>query len=141
MASDGTRKTEFWKIFFFFFYILIVNTDISGFTFQNPFKICKWVLESEIQNISVVENLQIPFGFSTWWSASGYIYIKDTNFCNYKFCSSRDLARFPLSGLQSYISNGVQNFMLQNLSFMFHPILFLQIFTTRGQPERGIIYM
>ena len=34
------------------------NTDILGFTFQNPFTkvlLCKWVIESETQNISTLK--------------------------------------------------------------------------------------
>ena len=107
-----------------------------SFTFQNPFTICKLVVESEIQNISVIENLPRPFGFLTCWLASGYVCIKDTNFCNYKFCSSIFSKISPLKfppKLQSYISNAMQNFMLQNISFMFHAILFQQIFTIWSQ--------
>ena len=112
------------------------KTDIFAFT-SHPFTICKWVLESEIQNISIAENLPRPF--------SGYFYIKVTNFCNYNFCSSSRFSIISLlkfaPKLQSYISHDLQNFMLQNLSFMLHANLLQPIFTIWSQPERGVIYM
>ena len=96
LVRDGTGKAESWKIFFLYLNKKIIlehliqeetNTDTLGFTFH-PFTICKWVLESEIQNISIVENLPRPF--------SGYVYIKETNFCNYKFCSSSKFSNISL---------------------------------------------
>ena len=113
------------------------NTGILGFTFH-PFTICKWVLESEIQ-ISVLRKTSQNLFLAMFISK---IY---TNFCNYKFCSS---SRFTIISLfkfapklQSYMSNNLQNFMLQNLSFMFHANLFQPIFTICSQPERGVIYI
>ena len=112
------------------------NTDIQGSTFH-PFTIDKWVLESEIQNISIVENLPSNF--------SGFVYIKDTKFWNYNICSSSRFSKISFlkfaPKLQSYISNDLQNVMLQNLSYMFHVNFFQPIFTIWSQPERGVIYM
>ena len=75
MVRDGTRKTIMKNLFFLYLnkrtifehlVQVVTNTDFSAFTFQNPFTICKWVLEIEIQNISVVENLPRPFGFPAY---------------------------------------------------------------------------
>ena len=120
------------------------NTDILGFTFQNPFTISNWVLESGIHHISLVQNPPTAFGFPTCWLASGYVNIKCSNFCNYKFCSSRfsyiSPIKFPPK-IESYISNDLQNFTFQNISFMLHANLFQPIFNICSQPERGVIYM
>ena len=112
------------------------NTGILGSTFH-PFTIDKWVLESEIQNISIVENLSSNF--------SGFVYIKDTKFWNYNICSSSRFSNISFlkfaPKLQSYISNDLQNFMLQNLSYVFHVNFFQPIFTIWSQPERGVIHI
>ena len=102
-----------------------------GFTFH-PFTICKWVLESEIKNISIVENLPRLF--------SGYVYIKDTNFCNHKFCSSSKFSNISLLKFAAKFTK-LNKKWSANLPFMFHPNLSQSISTIWSQPERGVIYM
>ena len=124
------EKRNYVKSFFFYLYKRTIfeylvqeetNAGTSGFTFHNPFTNCKWVLEIAVQNISFVEDLPRPFGFPTGWLASGYVYIKDTNFCNYKFCSSRFSKISPLKfppRLQSFISNDLQNFVAKSFIYV-----------------------
>ena len=84
------------------------NTDILGFTFQNPFAICKWVLGEKKAKYQYCRKPPNTFWFSNMLISFKLYLYQRYNFSNYKFGSSRfsniSHNKFPPK-LQSYISN------------------------------------
>lgn len=102
------------------------NTDNSGFIFQE-IRSGKWNLKYRC-----CRRPPKIFWLSNMLIRSNYFYIKDTNFCKYKFWGYRFSEISPLKflpKLQHYVNNDMQNFMMQNLSSMFYANLFQPIFT------------